>query len=154
MKRASRAIPLLCIATLLCSSPLIAGGRRRAVAVSPSSSDLAITFLGPGAVLDAGTIVWRGGRRNATVTVRTVQMRIGSPSQEARGTATLRAFVESADRNCAIRVNGTLLTTVPQIVQRHAPIGIAIPHRIEIEVPTSAPDGPLQTSVGWEVTTD
>ncbi|HYH08763.1 MAG TPA: hypothetical protein VEK11_17045 [Thermoanaerobaculia bacterium] len=123
------------------------------MAVSPLSSDLSITFL-EGPVVDAGVIVWRGGKRRTTVTARTVTMRIGRASREARGTATLRAFLETPDPRAAVRVDGILLGAAPRVIQRHAPVGIATTHRIEIEVPVSASEGPLAASIGWEVTTD
>ena len=54
MKRASRAIPFLLTAILLSSPHLLAGGRRRAVAVSPPSPELSLTFLDSAGMLDAG----------------------------------------------------------------------------------------------------
>lgn len=129
------------------------GGRRRTVAVSPPSFELTLTFL-DGPVLDAGPIVWRGGTRKTTITTRTVTLRIGRASREARGTATLRAFLETPDPRATIRVDGITLTTAPRVIEHHAPIGIAVTHRIEIEVPVSAPEGALAASIGWEVTTD
>ena len=124
------------------------------VAVSPPPSPLELTFPGGGPVLDAGTIVWRGGANDRTVSVRTVTMRIGEPSRDARGTATVRAFVQTFDPACSIRIDGITLTTAPRIIRRHAPIGLATPYRIEVEVPVTARDGALQTSIGWEVTTE
>jgi hypothetical protein len=154
MKRASRAIPLFLIAVLLNPPHLLAGGRRRAVAAPRSFPELSVAFPGSAGVVDAGTISWRGGPKDETITTRNVAMRIGPATPEARGTATVRAFLEMPDPLCSIRVNGVLLTVVPQIVQRQAPIGITTSYRIEIAVPTSAPEGPLQTSIGWEVSTD
>jgi hypothetical protein len=154
MKRASRAVPLILAITLLSSSHLNAGGRPRAMAVSPPSSDLAITFLGSGGHLDAGTFAWRGGRRKSSLSSRTVRMRIGQPSRETGGTATVRAFLEAADPRCTVRINGVVMTGAPQVVQRHAPIGSTLSYLLEIEVPTTASDGLLQTAIGWEVTTE
>jgi hypothetical protein len=153
MKLTSRAIPSFLLAVLLISPHVLAGGHRRAVASRPSP-ELSVTFLGSAGVLDAGTMSWRGGPKHATVTTRNVTMRIGPATPEVRGTATVRAFLEMPDPLCSIRVNGVLLTGVPQIVQRQAPIGVAGAYRIEIAIPTSAPEGPLQTSIGWEVSTD
>lgn len=147
------ALILLATLTFLPQTPLHAGDRRRAVAVSPPPSDLTLTFL-DGPVLDTGPIVWRGGARMSTIVTRTVVLRIGAPSSEPRGTATLRAFLEIPDSRASVRLDGILLGTAPRIIQLHAPIGIAMRHRIEIEVPTVSRGGPLTASLGWEVTTD
>lgn len=130
------------------------GGRRRVLAVSPPSLVPAITFVGTAGMVDAGTIVWHGGSKRSTVSARQVTIRIGEPSREARGTATIRAFVETLDPRCTIRIDGIALTTVPRVIRRNAPVGVPFTHRIEIEVPVSAADGPLQTAIGWEVTTE
>jgi hypothetical protein len=145
----------LIILPLLLLTPLSAhaGGRRRVVAVSPPSHALEITFVG-NAILDAGTIVWHGGTKKSSVSTSKVTMRIGEPSRDAHGTAIVRAFVETFDPSCTVRIDGVTLTTAPRIVRRSAPIGIATTYRIEIEVPVTAADGPLQTAIGWEVTTE
>jgi hypothetical protein len=130
-------------------------GRQRVLAVSPPSSGLELVFVSaPAGIIDAGTIVAHGGSRRATVSTRTVRIRIGEASPEPRGTATLRAFLETADPRCTIRVNGVVLAAAPRAIGRHLPIGIAVPHRIEIEVPINAAEGPLLASIGWEVSTD
>lgn len=146
---------LLLLAVLL-PAPLDAhaGGRRRVVAVSPPPSPLELTFTDVGPVLDAGTIAWRGGSNDRTISTRTVTMRIGEPSRDAHGTATVRAFVETFDPAFGIRIDGITLTTAPRVVRRHAPVGVAATYRIEIEVPVTARDGALHTSIGWEVTTE
>lgn len=137
---------------------LQAGGRQRAVAVPPTSSALSLTFIdsgrGEGAALDAGTISWRGGRDRFSLTTRTFAIRIGPQSRDARGTATLRAYLETADPHTTIRIDGITLGIAPRVIQRNAPIGIAVTHRLEIEVPVSAPAGALNAAIGWEVTTE
>lgn len=144
--------------SLLVPTHLHAGGRQRAVAVSHPSSSLSLTFLEGGqaatAVVDAGTISWRGGRKQYSVTTRTFGVRIGNATREARGTATLRAYLETPDPHAVIRVNGILLGATPRVIQRNAPIGIAVTHRLEIAVPVSAPEGTLAATIGWEVTTE
>ena len=135
---------------------LQAGGRQRAVAVPLSSSDLSLTFTGSGraetAMVDAGSMSWRGGRKRYSVTTRTFGVRIGPAAREARGTATLRAFLATPDPHATIRINGTIIGTAPRVIQRHAPIGITLTHRLDIEVPVTAPAGPLAATIGWEVT--
>lgn len=152
MKRASRMIPVVLSILLLSSPHLNAGGRRRAVAVSLPSSELSITFIDR--VLDAGTMSWTGERRRSSLARRAISMRVGPPSREARGTVTLRAFLETDDGRATIRVNGVTLSSIPQIVERHAPIGVVFTQRVEIEVATTEPEGPLAAAIGWEVITD
>lgn len=151
MKRAMRTISALIFIALL-PLPTLAGGRLRAVAVSPPSSELSITFVD--GVLDAGTLAWTGGSRRSTIARRAISMRVGRPSRDARGTATLRAYLESDDRRAAIRVNGVTLSTIPRVVEHHAPIGVVFTQRVEIEVSINEPEGPLAASIGWEVITD
>jgi hypothetical protein len=147
----------LCL-SLVTPADVQAGGRRRAVAVSPSASNLSLTFLDGGraatAVIDAGTMAWRGGRKQSSVTTRTFAIRIGEAAREPRGSATLRAYLETADPHATIRIDGVVLGTAPRVIQRNAPIGVAVTHRLEIEVPVNAPEGTLAASIGWEVTTE
>lgn len=146
------------VAAFLLLTPFLAasatgGVRRRALTVSPTSSPLAIVFLGTGAVVDTGMLISTGGRR-AAKSVSSVTLRIGAASSEPRGTATLRAYLESHDTRATIRIDGVTLTTAPRVIQRHAPIGVPTAHRVELEVPVTAAEGPLQVSIGWEATTD
>lgn len=153
--------PIVAAALCLClvsSADLQAGGRRRAVAVSPPAPNLSLTFLDGGraatAAIDAGTMSWRGGRKHSSRTSRTFAIRIGEAAREPRGTATLRAYLETADPHATIRIDGVVLGSAPRVIQRNAPIGIAVMHRMEIEVPVTAPEGTLAASIGWEVTTE
>jgi hypothetical protein len=148
----------ICI-TLLLTINLHAGGRRRAVSVSPPSDPLAIAFVdAPAGTIDTGAIVaatgMRRGKAGHAITRKTFGIRIGPPSRESRGNATLRAFLETADPRCIVRIDGVVLGTQPRIVERFAPIGIVAVHRLEIEVPASAAEGALLTTIGWEVATD
>jgi hypothetical protein len=135
----------LCL-SLLFFPELPAAGRRRAVS-APPTEDLAIAFVdAPGGMVDAGWINGKSKRRFG--------LRIGRPSQESRGTATLRAYLETVDPRCIVKLDGIVLTTQPRIIDRFAPIGITTTHRLEIEVPASAPEGALVTTIGWDVSTD
>lgn len=100
----------------------------------------------PGGMVNTGSIA--GKMR------RTFGIRIGQPSRQARGHATLRAFLETGDPRCIVRLNGIVLGPQPRIIDRFTPIGITTTHRLEIEVPPSAPEGALLTTIGWEVSTD
>ena len=143
----ARRLALLALVSLLLTLHLPAGGRRRAVSVSPPAEELTIAFVdAPGGMVDAGRIAGK--------TRRTFGIRIGRPSREARGHATLRAFLENGDPRCIVRLDGMVLGTQPRIIDRFTPIGITTTHRLEIEVPASAPEGALLTTIGWDVSTD
>lgn len=142
---------LLLFFSLFLSLSLQAGGRRRVVAASPSSP-MTIEFLGTAGVLDVGRIAADGTKRNSTIQTRTVAMRIGPQSREARGTATLYAFLEIPDPHSIVRVNGVVLSSTPRVIMRDVPVGIRVTQRIEIEIPKDAPEGALQLSIGWTAT--
>lgn len=145
----------LLLLSILRPSLAQAGARQRVLTVSRPSSPLAFTFIGAEAgLIDTGTIVWRGGSKRSVVTTRRVTMRIGEASRDAHGTARLRAYLETPDARCTIRINGIVLGTAPRTIQSNAPIGIPFTHRIEIEVPINAAEGPLQAAIGWEASTD
>jgi hypothetical protein len=42
-----------------------------------------------------------------------------------------------------------LLSTIPQIIDANAIVGLAVRHTIEIEVPHSEPAGELLSSITW-----
>jgi hypothetical protein len=148
------------VVTLFAAVRTEASGRRRAVATSASPAALAISFVDASGstnapTLDAGAIRWhQGPGRGRSVTTRTIGIRIGAPSAESLGSATLRAYLEHHDFHQTIRVNGVALAASPQIVDRHTPIGVVTFHRIEIEVSRIAPAGMIASSIRWEVTTD
>jgi hypothetical protein len=148
---------LLVFVSLFPPATVSAGQRRRAVAVPRTShpgSDLAVTFLTGGestmAVLDAGAVAWNGSRRRVTVVSRSFTIRVGEASAPSGASVRLRAFLETADPRATIRIDGITLGSAPVLIRHHAPIGVALSHRLEIEVPITAPDGPLVATIGWE----
>jgi hypothetical protein len=144
---------LLSLLLIAASFQIHAGARRRAVAAPVSPDDLSIEFVDAGnALLDTGAIAFRPGKK-AAATTRTFALRIGRPSREARGTATLRAFVQTGDPRWLVRIDGIPLGPAPRVIRHHAPIGIALRHRLEIDVPPEAPEGALLLAIGWEVST-
>ena len=131
------------------------------MAASPAADELAITFSsvtagGSGeALLDAGKLTYEPrSRRTTSVTRHTFGILIGTASAKSRGTARLSALLQTDDPSCVIRIDGIALGTTPRMIDPHAPVGIVIAHRIEIEVPTSAPERALAFSIGWEASTD
>lgn len=145
---------ILLTTTLLLSPELQAGGRRRVVAVSPPPSAPQLTLVGMASFVDGGVIAWDGGSRRSAVSTRTLVLRIGEAGRESRGNATLSASIETIDPRFTIRLDGVPLNTAPRVIRRNAPIGIPFSHRLEIEVPVGASEGPIHTAIAWQVTTE
>jgi hypothetical protein len=88
------------------------------------------------------------GRGAPAVTLlrRVVTVRIGT---DRTGFAPLRAHLQTFDGRCRIRVDGTTLTAVPQVIDPLAPLGQAVAHVLEIEIATTAAEGPVAASISW-----
>jgi hypothetical protein len=89
-----------------------------------------------------------GGRRSQPFTIvrRMVTVRIGT---ERTGFAPLRASLQADDGRCRIRVDGKTLTVVPQVIDPLAPLGQPVAHVLEIEIATTAAEGPVSASISW-----
>lgn len=141
--RLAKATAVLLALTFSASSIALAAPRRRAVA--PVPDDVTITFVSRAGLLDLGSVVHK---RSETVQIR-IDRRSG-----LRGSAVLRAYLTSPDARCAIRVDGQLLSAAPIIIDPQIPVGAVTSHRIDIEVPVTAAEGPLNTTIGWDASTN
>jgi hypothetical protein len=141
---------------LLGAGSIAAQKTRRAAA--PPADELTIVFAGHGAlaagVLDLGTVAHteRHAPKGKTVRRESIAI-IVNRSGGLRGTAVLQAWLPTPDPRCVIRVDGVVLSGVPVLVDPQVQVGIETIHRIEIEVPVSAPEGPLASAIQWEATT-
>jgi hypothetical protein len=100
-----------------------------------------------------GTTSRRSAKGAWTFTRCRVRVRVDSTSG-AKGFVNLRAFVQTDDGRARVRVDGVVLSSVPQTVDAHAIVGMAVSHTIDIEVPISAPEGQLNTAITWVADTD
>jgi hypothetical protein len=102
------------------------------------------------ALIDLGRIVGAPGRTRATSTIirRDVAIRIVS-SSGATGIAALAAWLQADNRRAHIRIDGRLISNLPQIIDAGVVVGIAVRHSIEFEVPYSEPAGPLVSTITW-----
>lgn len=137
--------------SLAVAAQLSAATRRRVV-VQPVVDELSISFVAPaaaptpdGALLDAGRI---SGRVRQTIGVRID--RRGSGSGRA---AVVRAYTDGGDGACMVRIDGLAVGVAPVVIDPQAPIGAVVVHRIAIDVPRDAAEGPLNCAVVWEVST-
>ena len=151
--RQANAIVMLLALSLGASSIALAAPRRRAVA--PPADELTITFVSRAGLLDLGSVTHAGpnAKRDRTVRSETIQLRVDRRGS-SRGSASLRAYLLTPDSRCSIRIDGQLLGIGPVIIDPQLPIGAVTSHRIDVEVPIAASEGPLTTSIGWEVSTN
>jgi hypothetical protein len=103
------------------------------------------------ATIDIGRVVAarcpsRGCMR--TVVRRQFRLRIDAIATAARVVRTY-AFVQSDVPGHRVRVDGRLLTAGPQIIDVTIPLGVAVAHTLEIEIPISEPPGMLAESIVW-----
>lgn len=141
--RTANAIAVLLALTLGAGSIALAAPRRRAVA--PVPDDVTITFVARAGLLDLGSVAHKASE--------TIQIRIDRRSG-SRGSASLRAYLVSPDARCSIRIDGQLMGIAPIVIDPQIPIGAVTSHRIDVEVPVTAPEGPLATTIGWEASTN
>ncbi len=126
--------------------------RRRAVA-TPPPEELAIVFVPMGGqslmgdVLEVGEIV-RGK------VVRTIGVRVERRGGAGKGVAALRVWLEAPDPRFTLRVDGKPLGGAPLLIDPQAPLGAVVAHRIEVDVPATAADGAVLSSIKWEATCD
>jgi hypothetical protein len=126
------------------------------------ADEATITFItasgsGRDGVIDTGAVSYgTNGRtkQRAAVITREFDIRIDRSSGETYGTATVRAFLETSDSRNEYRLDGVSLGTAPLVVDARAAFGTPRRHRLEIIVPADAPEGPIFTSIRWELTTD
>jgi hypothetical protein len=151
--RQANAIVMLLALSLGASSIALAAPRRRAVA--PPADELTITFVSRAGLLDLGSVTHAGtnARRDRTVRSETIQLRVDRRGS-SRGSASLRAYLLTPDARCSIRIDGQLLGIGPVLIDPQLPIGAVTSHRIDVEVPITSAEGPLTTSIGWEVSTN
>jgi len=152
MRRAN-AIAMLLALTFSAGSIALAAPRRRAVA--PVVDEVTITFVSRPALLDLGSVAHsaRNDKRDRTVRSDVIQIRIDRRGGN-RGSASLRAYLVSPDARCSIRIDGRLLGAAPVVIDPQIPIGAVTSHRIDVEVPVTAAEGPLNTTIGWDASTN
>jgi hypothetical protein len=132
--------------------------QKPARAAAPPADELTITFTGRGVlaagVLDVGRVshAERGAPKGRTVRRESIAITVNRTGG-LRGTAVLQAWLSAPDPRSVIRVDGVVLSGVPVLVDPQVQIGAETLHRIEIEVPVSAPEGPLASSIQWEAVT-
>ncbi|MFN7132073.1 MAG: hypothetical protein ACK4N5_08320, partial [Myxococcales bacterium] len=140
----------------------------RVLAAAPETDELMLSFLpgdagspmrsaGPSdALLDVGALGAAACRRApcaAPAVSRRVRVLVQSRSGAARF-ARVRAWVANDGRPWVVRIDGITLTGTPQLIDASAPIGTAVAHVVEIEVPREEPEGSLLAPIHWQAETD
>jgi hypothetical protein len=157
-------ITALALALTVAASPVYAA-RRRTVTPTPAVSlSLSIEFVdvagtalmaaGSDAWVDLDTVSQQAGSMAKSVRIRRqVGIRVVRAGGVSWGTATVTARLNATDGRSSVRIDGQAMGAAPTVVTRRAAIGALTIHTIEIEVASSATDGPLEASIAWEVTT-
>jgi len=172
-----RALLLTVFLALAAAAPAQAGaalaGAERELTITFVSADSAgglVQAAAGGGLLDVGRLSaartrgrrWPScgsGERCGPIVQRRVAVRVDEARRGARGAraahvARLSAFVAGDGTRCRVRVNGMPLTALPQVIDAHAPVGAAIVYTLEIEVPSSEPEGPLASAITWLAETE
>jgi hypothetical protein len=103
------------------------------------------------ATIDIGRVVagrCASHRCLSTVVRRRFRVRVDGRSTTARF-ARMHAFVQNEMPGHRVRIDGRLLTSAPLLIDAAAPLGVPITHTLEIEVPTSEPEGVLAQNIVW-----
>ena len=127
----------------------------------PGSAPLAPGTAGQGS-LDLGQVAYGAGSRASNVEVRTLKDRIivstrfGLALQDTSGhfaSASVLASLAYPDSARVLRLDGVRLSTVPQLIQGQARLGVTSSHRLEIEVPAALTekDAQLHNAILFQV---
>jgi hypothetical protein len=104
--------------------------------------------------MDLGRLPLRPGRHvRAAGTRRIVRVRLRAATASVRF-ARLSARLDGGAGGCIVRVDGVRLGPMPQLIDASAPIGLAVSHTIEFDVPASEPAGAVAASITWLAETD
>jgi hypothetical protein len=107
--------------------------------------------LGPMSFFDAQSRRIKGpGASKAFVVSRRVRLRLERRSG-APGSVRLSA---SLARDCAplkLTLDGVVLRTEPAVIAPHVSLNSATAHTVELEIPASAPAGPVDAEIIWQV---
>ena len=105
------------------------------------------------AVIDVGRVV--AGNCPSRGCTRTVVKKRFRLRVDGRASATrfvrVRAFVQVDIPGQRIRIDGRLVTSLPQQVGAATPLGVPVSHLLEIEVPASEPAGSITQDIVWLV---
>jgi hypothetical protein len=111
-----------------------------------------------GGQLDLGPISYQdpesrrhGAGRNGSFSVqRYFRLRLEHRSGKAGRVALTAALVHGCS-SCKVSVDGIPITLAPQIILRKADLNSTTAHRLEIEIPVSAPPGFVDAEIRWQV---
>jgi hypothetical protein len=103
------------------------------------------------ATIDVGRVVAarcpsRGCLR--TVVRRQFRLRVDARATAARFART-QAFLQNDVPGHRVRIDGRLLSSTPQLIDTAVPLGVAVAHTLEIEVPVTEPEGMLADHIVW-----
>jgi predicted RNA-binding protein YlqC (UPF0109 family) len=104
------------------------------------------------ASVDLGRVVARScGARLCPRTVVTKRFRLRVEGAAATRFVRVSAFVRDDAFGQVVRIDGRLVTALPQVIGAATPLNVAVAHTVEIEVSATAPEGALSHDIVWQV---
>jgi hypothetical protein len=85
---------------------------------------------------------------------RVILVRVDHPLAVKGETAMLRAWLRTIDPNVTVRVNGIVLGSAPSLIDPRLRVGALVSIRLDVEIPTSAPQGSRFSAIEWDATTN
>lgn len=104
------------------------------------------------AMVDAGRVAaTRCPPRGCTKTIVKKRFRLRIDSTGPARFVRLSAFLQGDGGREQVRLDGRLLSSIPQVIAPSMAVRQAGAHTLEIEVPASEPPGPLDHTIVWLV---
>jgi hypothetical protein len=121
------------------------------VAVLPADDGMIRQGDGGDAAVDVGRLVARCANGDCSRIVVRKRFRLRVDGVRATKFVRVNAFVQLGSRGQRYRVDGRLLSSAPSLVDAVMPLGVAVPHTLEIEILASEPEGVLAETIVWQV---
>jgi len=104
------------------------------------------------ATIDFGRVVAKrcGGHACARTTVQR-RFRLRIDGRSARRFVQVSAYLQYDVPGQRVKLDGRVLSSMPQVIDAASPLRVPIAHTLEIEVPASHPEGPLAEAIVWIV---
>ncbi len=112
--------------------------------------------------LNLGHVSWANGTstfgvnhkkdRSSFSVSTSIGLHLDCSKADANRLASVSVFLQQSDSRYTVALDGMKLLSSPAVINATLPCGSTTPHSFEVEVPIKASEGPINTSVGFQVT--